>query len=76
MPSRLGVMIRRPNPRFAADPLTRPRPSGTLSREAREGRGLWLDQGWESNHVTFSPGDPWRERVARSRRIHQPGRTG
>jgi hypothetical protein len=25
------------------EPLTRPRPSGTLSRQGRQGRGLWLD---------------------------------
>ena len=33
-------------------------------------RGVLLDGGWESNDVTLSP----RERVARSRRFHQPGR--
>ena len=52
------------------EPLTRPRSSGTLSRE---GRGLWLDGriGIESSNPL-----PSRERVARSRRFHQPGRAG
>jgi len=50
--------------------LTRPRSSGTLSRRgegcaAREGQGI----------ESLSP-LPSRERVARSRGFHQPGRAG
>src|SRR6516225_7131316 len=54
----------------SSSPLTRPRSSGTLSRE---GRGLWLDAriGIESSNPL-----PSRERVVRSRRFHQPGRAG
>ena len=54
-------------------PLTRPRSSGALSRQ---GRGLWLDGriGIESSNPL--PSRASRERVARSRRFHQPGRAG
>jgi hypothetical protein len=70
--SRSRVKGKRPLPPGARGPLTRPRTSGTLSRE---GRGLGCVISALSLGLVISSLSRG-ERVGRDRRFHQPARAG